>query len=431
MTMKKLLLIPALMLATASIADQHKYELSPMIGYNFAEGNLGFDNNGYFVSALEIQANSANSKISPELSVFFTKGGNTNVLRGAFNGVYTFEQNGMFTPFAKLGAGLESFSDQTSANQNGFFGDIGAGAKVAMTENLALKLEAIYMAKVAHQNAGNADSNLLTLVGLTYSFGATAQKTIVEKEVAVVKEEALVVAPVVVESDDDNDGVVNSKDECANTPAGTAVNAQGCPKDSDGDGVIDSLDQCVNTPSGTEVNEQGCPKDSDQDGVTDALDKCPNTLAGTKVDAQGCKEDMDSDGVLNADDICSNTPAGTAVNSDGCPRSITLNVHFENNSYQVKEDSFANLDKYAEFLKTYTNYSAKIIGYTDSRGSASYNKKLSQKRANEVKKLLIQRGVNPSQLSSEGMGEANPIADNATKEGRAKNRRIEAELTRN
>ena len=51
--------------------------------------------------------------------------------------------------------------------------------------------------------------------------------------------------------------------------------------------------------------------------------------------------------------------------------------------------------------------------------------------SDEVKNLLIQRGVNPSQLSSEGMGEANPVADNTTEDGRAKNRRIEAELTRN
>ncbi|WP_297441602.1 OmpA family protein [Sulfurimonas sp.] len=405
--MKKLLLIPALMLTTASFANDYKYELSPMIGYNFAEGNLDIKNDGYLTGGLELQFNTPTSKISPEFSLFYARpdykgNGETNIVRGAFNGVYEYAKQDFFTPFAKLGLGIENISDENRANQTGFFVDAGAGAKVDLTDNLALKLEAIYMAKVAHQNAGNADSNLMTLVGLSYSFGAQAQKSIIKEKIIV--EETIQVAPVVVaELDDDNDGVVNSKDECANTPADTEVNAVGCTlvKDSDNDGVIDSLDTCANTP------------------------------ANTKVDAHGCKEDMDNDGVLNANDICPNTEVGEAVNSDGCPKSITLNVSFENNSFHVKENSFANLGKYAKFLKTYTNYSAKIVGFTDSRGSEAYNQKLSQKRADEVKKLLIQRGVNPSQLSSVGMGEANPVADNASEEGRAKNRRIEAELTRN
>jgi OOP family OmpA-OmpF porin len=408
--MKKLLLIPALMLATASFADQHKYELSPMIGYNFAEGNLGMKDDGYLAGGLEAQVNSADSKISPEFSLFYSRpdykgNGSTNVLRGAFNGVYTFEKQDSFTPFVKLGLGIENISDENSANKTGLFADAGAGAKVAFTDNLALKLEAIYMAKVAHQNAGNADSNLMTLVGLTYSFGATAQKTIVEETPVVIEEEAVVAAPVVVvaELDDDNDGVVNSKDNCANTPAGT------------------------------EVNAAGCAKDTDNDGVYNTVDKCPNTPANTTVDADGCKinMDLDNDGVVNSKDICPNTPANVAVNADGCPASITLDIHFKNNSYKVKTDSYANIDKYAKFLKTYTNYSAQIVGYTDDRGSENYNRTLSEKRAQEVRTMLIKKGVNPSQLSAIGMGETDPIATNATAEGRAKNRRIEAKLTLN
>ena len=86
------------------------------------------------------------------------------------------------------------------------------------------------------------------------------------------------------------------------------------------------------------------------------------------------------------------------------------------------------LQKYADFLTKYSAYSANIVGYTDSRGSEAYNQKLSQKRANAVKDMLLEKGVPADRLSSEGKGEANPIADNATSEGRAENRRIEAEL---
>ena len=432
--MKKILLSAALLVASATMAQDYKYELSPMIGYNIAEGNLNMKHNGYFTGGLELQINS-DSKIAPEFSIYFAPKadyettGDTKVTRGAFNGVYTFDAMDSMIPFAKLGAGLEKISTERYGNEDGFFLDAGAGLKVPFTKQLAFKAEAIYMAKIGHEHAGNADSNLMALVGLTYSFGATAQKA---APVAVVEEE--VVVATVVDGDDDNDGVLNSKDSCIDTPANTPVDALGCalPQDSDHDGVLNNADKCPNTPAGTKVDAQGCKLafDADNDGVADKMDQCPNTPAGTKVDANGCDIDMDHDGVLNANDICPNTPLGEAVNSDGCPATIDLHINFENNSYKVKKESFENVYKYAKFLKDHTNYSAKIVGYTDSMGSAAYNQKLSEKRANEVKRMLIASGVNPAQLTAEGRGEANPVASNDTAEGRAQNRRIEAELIR-
>jgi beta-glucanase (GH16 family) len=103
-----------------------------------------------------------------------------------------------------------------------------------------------------------------------------------------------VVAPV----DSDGDGVIDSADQCPNTPANTSVDAVGCavvtpPADSDGDGVIDSADQCPNTPANTSVDAVGCavvtpPADNDGDGVIDSADQCPNTPANTTVDDVGC-----------------------------------------------------------------------------------------------------------------------------------------------
>ena len=406
--MKKLLLVPALLLGTLASADNYKYELSPMIGYNIAEGNLGIKNDGYLTGGLEFQINSANSKISPEFSLYYAPNvdysvsGSTDVLRGAFNGVYTYDKVSAITPFAKAGLGIESFTTNKYNNDDRLFFDAGVGAKVNFTDNLALKLEAIYMLKPTASHAGNADSNLMTLVGLTYSFGAQAQK---EEPVAVVEEQVVetAVVPVVL--------------------------------DSDGDGIIDANDKCPNTPDNTTVDITGCPvaQDADHDGVLDSHDKCPNTPVGAQVDANGCKvnPDMDNDGVLNAKDICPNTPANTAVDENGCPATVALDIQFENNSYKVRAASFANLDKYAAFLKKYPNYSAKIVGYTDNRGAASYNQRLSEKRAKEVVKMLEARGVSSSQLSAKGMGEANPIANNATAAGRAQNRRIEAQLIHN
>lgn len=400
---KHLLLIPALLLSTASFANEAHYEISPMIGYNLAEGNVGIKGDDHLLGGLELQYNYKDSKISPELSILFSpdanyKGqGDTSITRGLLNGVYSFDKIGTVSPFAKAGLGYEFVSNEiTNANEDGLVLDAGVGLKIPFTPSWSFKAEAMYLAKVSSAHNGNADNNLITMVGLTYAFGGSTEKEFVEPK------------PVV---------------------------AKAAPVDNDHDGVIDSQDSCLNTPANTKVDASGCavPVDSDGDGVYDALDKCPNTVADSTVDINGCAVDLDddNDGVKNSMDKCPNTPAGEAVNVDGCPAIVNLHINFANNSADIAAVSENELDHYADFLTKYPNYSAKIVGYTDSRGSAKYNQKLSQKRAEAVVKALVQRGVKPSQLKSSGMGEAKPIADNATADGRAQNRRIEAELTRN
>ena len=119
--------------------------------------------------------------------------------------------------------------------------------------------------------------------------------------------------------DGDNDGVFDGLDQCAETPAGAVVDAAGCPVDSDNDGVADGIDQCAETPAGVVVDAAGCPVDSDKDGVADYLDKCPSTPAGASIDANGCPIDSDKDGVADYLDQCPNTPAGVSVDAKGCP----------------------------------------------------------------------------------------------------------------
>jgi hypothetical protein len=125
--------------------------------------------------------------------------------------------------------------------------------------------------------------------------------------------------------DSDNDGVTDDLDQCANTPEGAEVDADGCAdsqKDTDNDGVTDDLDQCENTPEGAEVDADGCAdsqKDTDNDGVTDDLDQCENTPEGAEVDADGCadsQKDTDNDGVTDDLDQCENTPEGAEVDAD-------------------------------------------------------------------------------------------------------------------
>jgi OOP family OmpA-OmpF porin len=87
------------------------------------------------------------------------------------------------------------------------------------------------------------------------------------------------------------------------------------------------------------------------------------------------------------------------------------------------------IQKFADFLKQHPEVKAEIQGYTDNRGSAAYNKKLSERRAKAVYEALINLGVSKEQLSYKGYGAENPIASNDTEEGRAKNRRVVAKLS--
>ncbi len=231
--------------------------------------------------------------------------------------------------------------------------------------------------------------------------------------------------------DSDGDGVANRLDQCPNTPKGAKVDTKGCPLDSDGDGVFDGLDKCPDTPAGVKVTADGCPVDTDGDGIADYKDKCPTVPAPGTPD--GCPLDGDGDGIVDANDACPTVPApGTP---DGCPpkveaapapQKLTLEgVNFDNDSAKLRSESFVILDNAAKTLKEWGDVKVEVAGYTDSVSSDAYNLSLSQRRAETVRAYLIDKGVAADRLTAKGYGEANPVADNATAEGRFKNRRVE------
>ncbi|MGE5319035.1 MAG: OmpA family protein [Hyphomicrobiaceae bacterium] len=211
--------------------------------------------------------------------------------------------------------------------------------------------------------------------------------------------------PKPVEKDSDGDGVVDSKDKCPNTPAGRKVNADGCELDSDGDGVVDALDKCPDTPAGRKVNADGCEIDSDGDGLVDGVDKCPTVYAKT---ADGCPPPVAAE------------PAPVA------PKKLVLEgVNFDHDKATLRANAFPMLDQAAASLKDWGNVKVEVAGYTDSKGNAKYNLRLSQRRAEAVRAYLISKGVSADRLTAKGYGESRPVASNATEEGRFKNRRVE------
>ncbi|MEO1938566.1 MAG: OmpA family protein, partial [Sulfurimonas sp.] len=202
--------------------------------------------------------------------------------------------------------------------------------------------------------------------------------------------------------------------------------------DVDNDKIVDSEDLCDNSLLNTNIMADGCIKttrDSDGDGIIDTLDKCPLTPKGAKVSADGCAVDVDMDGVKDYKDECPNTPLGYNVNDKGCATSLNLGVNFKYYSAKIDKKSWANIERFANFVKKNKRYKIHVVGHTSSKGDADLNKRLSLKRAKAVKKALIKLGIDPSRITTEGRGEEEPIADNSTPEGKYMNRRVEVELT--
>lgn len=106
-------------------------------------------------------------------------------------------------------------------------------------------------------------------------------------------------------------------------------------------------------------------------------------------------------------------------------------VNFNLNQATLTEKAKANLDKVVTVFKQNPDTYVDIYGYTDSTGKEEYNLKLSRQRATTVKSYLISQGISAKRLTAEGMGIADPIASNDTKEGQAKNRRVEFAIRAN
>ncbi|MFA9214680.1 MAG: thrombospondin type 3 repeat-containing protein [Candidatus Methylacidiphilales bacterium] len=224
--------------------------------------------------------------------------------------------------------------------------------------------------------------------------------------------------------DADNDGVQDSEDKCP-TAAGV-YRFNGCP-DTDNDGIQDSEDACPTVAGVAKVN--GCP-DSDNDGIEDKLDNCPQKAGIAKFN--GCP-DTDGDGIEDKLDNCPKV-FGVAANN-GCPEvkaavkqlfeKALQGVQFETGKSVLKPNSFAILNNVVKVMIENPTYKLYILGHTDNVGDAAKNLKLSQERAAAVEKFLESKGVNTLRVRSEGFGDTKPAYDNATTEGKTKNRRVE------
>lgn len=368
-TLSGLCAIAALCMGTAASAqsfDDSKYVGLMGLGY-FPDKDLELDDGGgargYFgiplASNLNLEFNAFGYGADPEddFAKYVKQYGAGIDLMVPF-------AKGNVTPFALIGGGYNRLEQEGTDRADNGYANAGLGLLFNLGRGWGIRAEGRYVAFFPDSELGLDDGHYDDAVaglGLQYTF----------------QKPAAVVPP----------------------PPPPPVAPPPAPKDSDGDGVLDSVDQCPNTPKGVQVDTRGCPLDSDGDGVPDYLDKCPNTTRGLKVDATGCVRDAQT--------------------------IVLQNVNFEFNKSTLTPEAKSVLNDVAKGLTSQKDLTVEIAGHTDSKGTNAYNQKLSTSRASSVKTYLISQGVAPSQLVSKGYGEEQPVATNDTDAGRAQNRRVE------
>ena len=187
----------------------------------------------------------------------------------------------------------------------------------------------------------------------------------------------------------------------------------GCPDlDNDQDGVPDTSDKCALQAEDRDTfeDEDGCPDlDNDNDRIADTADQCP-------MQAEDYDGDTDTDG-------CPDLYKTIVVLNDRIELKQT--IFFATAKDRILPKSFPLLNEVALALRDNPGFNVSIEGHTDSQGQGGVNQKLSQRRAESVRRYLIEQGISADRLQAVGYGEDRPIEDNRTAAGRTANRRVE------
>lgn len=138
--------------------------------------------------------------------------------------------------------------------------------------------------------------------------------------------------------------------------------------------------------------------------------------------------DDDNDGVEDGSDDCPGTPARASVNEVGCW--VLDSYTFDTRAHEILPSQYPALDRVADVLKANPDLRIRIDGHTDSSGSAEFNQTLSERRAEAVRDYLEDVGIEGERLETRGFGMSDPVADNDSAEGMARNRRCQLTVLR-
>ena len=146
--------------------------------------------------------------------------------------------------------------------------------------------------------------------------------------------------------------------------------------------------------------------------------------------------DSDGDGVPDYRDQCPDTPRGHVVDEDGCTVMVEQNirhelvVNFEFDSAEVRSRFYGDIEELGELMQEHSDVSIEIGGHTDLIGPEDYNQGLSERRAQAVKDVLVERfNISSDRISTRGYGMRRPVVDEISLEANPRNRRIEATLS--
>lgn len=367
--MAPVLLVSAFLLPAPARAEikAGSVELSPFLGYSFFEKRQNLENSpiiggrvGYnFTDRLGVEATGQFSRSGvDDRSQAFTRQGqftspmdDVDVSMFHVDLLYHFMPKERFNPFLTAGYGVAHYSPNINSKSTMSALNAGAGAKYWVAENVALRVD-VRDNMIFDEHIHNVEAT----AGVVFRFGGTPHDVVAK-----------------------------------------AIPPQAAqPTDSDGDGVYDALDNCPGTPAGVAVDRNGCPPDSDRDGIADNLDKCPGTPAGAAVDRNGCP------------------PARQAV-VVAEPQVVVLSfedIHFDFDQSTLKPEAKIILKRNIQLLKENPRAQIRIAGYTSAAGTEEYNQKLSERRADSVRAYLVEEGViGPDRLTMVGYGETRPAVN--------------------
>jgi outer membrane protein OmpA-like peptidoglycan-associated protein len=312
-----------------------------------------------------------------------TESGDSVLLYGARAHLIAQLPTARITPFVLAGVGMMGVrsGDDELANDRDALGHIGIGAKLRLTDRLALRMEGRAL-RGPKAGVDTGTTHLAILLGVAIALGGGRdQVRLVARPATPPRPIARVEPP-----------------PPAPPPA---------PADRDQDSVVDDADRCPDQAG--LADHQGCPDpDRDQDGVNDVVDNCPDQSGAAAH--QGCA-------------------AAQLVAIDGDRLRLLEPITFTTNRAVLRPRSLPVLDNLAAVLLVHPEIArVRIAGHTDDRGDADHNRALSQDRAEAVRDYLVARGVELARLEAIGHGEDQPLEPNNRAAGRALNRRVDLEI---
>lgn len=369
--MKLRLLVCSMLLASsnATLAGEDETTLNLGTGIMVFDGDRNLDDGTIGSVGLEygftdnFAAEFSYLQTSPDLD---SGGGHVDVREIRLDGLYYFLSEGRWLPYAAIGVGTGKFAyDAGSFTENQV--NLGGGVRFIANEILSFRVDL----RGIHGDEDD-DTDVALTVGMSWAFG-------------------------------DGNAVGNKSRSSTRPPVRQQAPVEkSVVKKAVVEPVVQqTVKQAVKQARVLKATTVAVLLDSDVDGVIDTKDQCPNTAKDVKVNGTGCK-------------------VKTVT-----VETIELDIKFPTNSSDVRAEYTPELKKVADFLNKHADLVVDIEGHSDSRGKASYNKWLSQRRATSVKTAIVnQFSIDAKRVNAIGYGEEKPVASNDTADGRQKNRRV-------